>query len=322
MILIIGEDEDHSTNEVIQWLNYFDHPFYRLKKDLEYDVIEFDLDNSKLIFTIGHAEQIIPIHEIKSVWYRRGQFRIKFKKIDVANQGMLADSINEYLKKEINIIEDFFYSIMQDLPHIGTYQLRGVNKLNVLYNASKIGLNIPNTTITNKIKKLEKFGLQHPVITKSISENFHVKIDDQFYTNYTEEISPRGISPKFFYTLFQQKIEKLADIRIFYLLGKCYAMTILSQQNAGSKVDFRKYSRINPSLTVPHKLPSEITKKLKKLMKKIGLETGSIDMALTPENEYFFLEVNPVGQFGMTSKPCNYYLEKKVAIELIKMNNK
>ena len=30
-----------------------------------------------------------------------------------------------------------------------------------------------------------------------------------------------------------------------------------------------------------------------------------------------FLEVNPVGQFGMVSLPCNYQLEKRIAQYLI-----
>jgi hypothetical protein len=31
-----------------------------------------------------------------------------------------------------------------------------------------------------------------------------------------------------------------------------------------------------------------------------------------------FLEVNPVGQFGMVSRPCNYQLERKVAELLLR----
>jgi D-alanine-D-alanine ligase-like ATP-grasp enzyme len=48
-------------------------------------------------------------------------------------------------------------------------------------------------------------------------------------------------------------------------------------------------------------------------MNKLDLNCGSIDMIVTPKNEYVFLEVNPVGQFGMVSYPCNYNLEKKIA---------
>jgi hypothetical protein len=52
-------------------------------------------------------------------------------------------------------------------------------------------------------------------------------------------------------------------------------------------------------------------------MKQLNLNTGSIDMAVNTENEYVFFEVNPIGQYGMTSVPCNYNLDKKIAEYLI-----
>ena len=56
------------------------------------------------------------------------------------------------------------------------------------------------------------------------------------------------------------------------------------------------------------------------LMKQLQLESGSIDMVVTPNNEYVFLEVNPVGQFDYVSKLCNYFIEKEIAVKLIEMN--
>ena len=51
-------------------------------------------------------------------------------------------------------------------------------------------------------------------------------------------------------------------------------------------------------------------------MKKVGLNTGSIDLIQSTDGQIYFLEINPAGQIGMTSKPCNYYLEKKIALYL------
>lgn len=48
-------------------------------------------------------------------------------------------------------------------------------------------------------------------------------------------------------------------------------------------------------------------------MKTIGLDTGSLDFVYSSDKKFYFLEVNPVGQFGMVSRPCNYNLELKVA---------
>lgn len=57
-------------------------------------------------------------------------------------------------------------------------------------------------------------------------------------------------------------------------------------------------------------------------MKLMDLNTGSIDMIKNKNNEYIFLEVNPVGQFSMVSYPCNYYIEEKIASYLINKDKK
>ncbi len=99
-------------------------------------------------------------------------------------------------------------------------------------------------------------------------------------------------------------------------------MGIFSQNNSKTKEDFRNYDQNLPNRNVPIKLPLDIEGKLKKLMKKLNLNSGSIDLIYTIDNKYVFLEVNPVGQFGMVSFPCNYNLEKKIAEFLIKNHEK
>ena len=48
-------------------------------------------------------------------------------------------------------------------------------------------------------------------------------------------------------------------------------------------------------------------------MYKLELNSGSIDLILDKKNRFVFLEINPIGQFGMTSFPCNYSIEKEIA---------
>jgi glutathione synthase/RimK-type ligase-like ATP-grasp enzyme len=53
-------------------------------------------------------------------------------------------------------------------------------------------------------------------------------------------------------------------------------------------------------------------------MLQLELTTASIDLIVDLNENYVFLEVNPDGQFGMISYPCNYYLEKEIANQLTK----
>jgi glutathione synthase/RimK-type ligase-like ATP-grasp enzyme len=47
----------------------------------------------------------------------------------------------------------------------------------------------------------------------------------------------------------------------------------------------------------PYELPEDIVASLKTLMQKLGLVYGAIDLRLTPDGQYVFLEINPAGQF-------------------------
>jgi glutathione synthase/RimK-type ligase-like ATP-grasp enzyme len=44
-------------------------------------------------------------------------------------------------------------------------------------------------------------------------------------------------------------------------------------------------------------LPDSVVAGLRRLMNTLGLVYGAIDLRLTPEGKYVFLEVNPAGQW-------------------------
>ena len=198
------------------------------------------------------------------------------------------------------------------MPHIGTYQTGNMNKIKVIFEASKLGLKIPKTIITSRKNDIVNY-FDSTFITKGIAGVFIPTIAEEGYITYTEQINISNINSTFFPSLFQENIVKEADIRVFYLYGKFYSMAIRSQENPQTNIDFRKYDRIKPNRCVPFNLPEDIMNKLNALMKIVNLETGSIDLILNKNREFFFLEINPVGQFGMTSIPCNYHLEYKIA---------
>ena len=91
-------------------------------------------------------------------------------------------------------------------------------------------------------------------------------------------------------------------------------MAIFSQLDTQTELDFRNYNREKPNRNIPFKLPLKMQEKLLKFIKIMHLDTGSIDMIVTPNDEFVFLEVNPIGQFGWVSNYSNYYLEEKIAL--------
>lgn len=157
------------------------------------------------------------------------------------------------------------------------------------------------------------------VITKPIHSSFIYGDDAHWLPTYTELVTPdvlEQMNENFQPTLFQQYIDKKIEIRSFYLDGAFYSMGIFSQNDDQTKVDFRKYNDRVPNRTVPFKLPDSIEQKLHTLMQTLQFESGSIDLIYSSDEQFYFLEVNPIGQFGMVSYPCNYQLERLIANRL------
>ena len=96
-----------------------------------------------------------------------------------------------------------------------------------------------------------------------------------------------------------------------------YSMAMFSQGSKQTSIDFRRYDRNKMSRRVPYKLPQNLEDKIRILMKELDLNSGSLDIVKT-KDDYYFLEVNPVGQFGFVSGSCNYNLFKKNAEYLTK----
>lgn len=320
MILIISQERDYSTSEVIQWLNYYKAPFVRVNAEDICCLDRVNISNDKscdfVFLIIGKGE--IRFDSITSVWYRRGEINFHSPSLSFIENSDLRVNINRHLNNENAILQDYFYFLIDNISHVGSYRTRGMNKLIVLQEAKMLGIQIPETSI---VCEKSKISYGNALITKSISEAFSPILKQGSYMTYTEIVEQQAVSECFFPSLFQGLVEKEADIRIFYLQNSFYGMAIRSQDHPQTKTDFRKYLNVKPSRHFPFKIPTELQSKLLSLMKRVNLETGSIDMIFTKDGQFIFLEVNPIGQFGMTSKPCNYFLEREVAVSLINNSN-
>lgn len=97
-------------------------------------------------------------------------------------------------------------------------------------------------------------------------------------------------------------------------------MAIFSQNNKKTDIDYRNYDKDRPNRCIPFNLPEEIKEKLIQFLNYTYYNTGSFDLIVSDENEYYFLEINPIGQFGGLSYKCQYKIEEKIAKFLMTKN--
>jgi glutathione synthase/RimK-type ligase-like ATP-grasp enzyme len=158
--------------------------------------------------------------------------------------------------------------------------------------AKKVGLTIPETLITNNPDEARRFWAQHPgqVIYKPFTASYHAWRETRLLKPGEEQFAPAvQLAP----VIFQRYVPAVADLRITVIGDRFFAAEAASHE-AEYKVDVRMNNDI---LYKAHQLPAEIERKLLGFMRRLGLEYGAIDMRLTPDGEYVFLEVNPAGQF-------------------------
>lgn len=264
-------------------------------------------------------DKIINFEEIGSVWYRKYGFFESSSFYKEASERYSFETL-KCITREYYCILQYLVSHLRNKYWITSPSKVNLNKMEILDAAQKCGLNIPKTYIVNRLEYLDK---QDKVIVKSVKDPKIVHHNGNSCMMYTTQVMPEDherVGSSFLASMVQEKIDKKYEVRVFYLMGELYSMIIFSQNDPQTTLDFRQYNREKPNRFLPYKLPTEERKKIKKFMQSIDLNCGSIDLIKATDNKYYFLEVNPTGQFGMVDFPCNYGLHKRVAEMLIKLD--
>lgn len=303
IVIIFSHIEDADTKNVLKWLDYFGQRFLLICS-------VNDLIQNCKIFDIKWIES-----NVKSVWFRKLNFTFELKRTENL---FLSNSLKKFLTSELNSIYDLFNHLYKNTKVLGSTNNMDVEKISTLLIAKKIGLNTPDFLITsNKIKLRDFIKKNGKIITKPIfnvkpiylSKSKHFYMYSALITNIEE------IEDSFFPSLFQAFIEKMYEIRVFFLDGKLFAAGYTNSKRT-QLIDSRNLFKTE-LIYFPVSLPKTIIQKIIRLMEKLNLKTGSLDLILSTEQKYYFLEVNPCGQFERLSNACNFNLDKEVALWLI-----
>src|SRR5690606_25679718 len=207
------------------------------------------------------------------------------------------------LSSELLEFRNYLSYNLKDAFWIPNIQNLNVNKIVLLQQAEKIGIKIPPYIITNNKKELVDFYNQKgKIITKAIGNFPRNYIHNNFLINpiYTKIVTKEIIDKlpnTFFMSLFQQYISKIREYRVLFFNNKCYTVEILSQENEFSKIDSRAKENEDSDIRIQKSsLPLNFENKILKLMNSIDLNIGCIDVIESADGEFYFLEVNPVGQ--------------------------
>lgn len=273
------------------------------------EVIRFDVDlyplQNKLstVFQDGEWVSILETQDVKyrlddisAIWYRRA-YNI--------GKGLREELENKFYGAAMGEIRNTIFGFIEsvDVYSLGKPSVyrRLDSKEEQLKVADKIGLKIPETCLTNNPEEARKFILKHQNVVAKMQTGFAIYedgVENVVFTNVVSEDRLEELDSLLYCPMqFQKMIEKKKELRVTIVGRDVYAFEVDSQQFEDSKVDWRKDGVNLIDKWTRTELPGEVEEKLLELLDVYNVDYGAIDIIVSPEDEYYFIEINAAGEF-------------------------
>jgi glutathione synthase/RimK-type ligase-like ATP-grasp enzyme len=310
-ILLISNKDDITTDFIVQRLHERKISFYRLNtEEITKSIsISFDISaNSFLLFDKALSKEI-DLTQFTGVYFRRPE-------LPMAAQDLSVDE-RDFVLNEISGLLEGIYQILRTAVWVSNvYSIRKAeNKIYQLILAKSLGFKIPLSLISNSFDETARFVLQRDnCIVKPIRTGWIKGEDDKivFTTrldSFPENREQIESCPQF----FQAEIKKNVDLRVTIVGNKAFCAAIHSQDDPQTVTDWRKSEALLRHSE--HRLPQYIEQLCIRLVCDLKLNFGAIDLVLDQEGNYYFLEINPNGQWAWIEKQLRF----DISGELVKL---
>lgn len=315
MILIITSADDLPANEVESIL-----------RRRGADVLRFDIDGfpSRANLTVSYrpgvpryclrvAGKTHRFDSIDAVWYRRsGTVQIHEAIVDEEVRKVLEQDCREFLSSIWDSLD------ARALPGKPSDMQVAQRKASQLARAQALGFEIAPTIVSNDPAEfLDLYRSQAGrLISKIIgSLTLRSRMGSEFM-RYTNTVSRRDVmhaqSIAYGPLVLQAYVPKKLEIRATVVGERVFAAEIHSQATNRTRFDWRRYDlRSTPHR--PHELPPEVARRCVELTARSRLVYAAIDLILTPDDRYVFLELNSAGEYGWIEELTGLPISEAIA---------
>jgi hypothetical protein len=296
-VLIVTETDDLHADAMAATLRKH-HRISPIRLDMREFPCEsgsFRLDRAGTARSLSH---VYSLDDVTSVWWRRPHQTVVPSGVSPAD--------DDYRQAEC---DGFLQGLLWSIPAVWVNDpgadRTATRKIVQLETARRSGFAIPETLITNDPDEARSFAGSRPgaVVYKRTGTG---RAEFSETRLITPADLPRLETIRCAPTTFQDYIDAECDLRVVWIDGIEWTVRIDSQSGAG-RVD----SRLDTSVAfTPERLPAAVSKSITTVMGALGLVFGVLDLRLGTDGEYYFLEVNPQGQFA--------YLEIKTGLPIFR----
>jgi glutathione synthase/RimK-type ligase-like ATP-grasp enzyme len=160
--------------------------------------------------------------------------------------------------------------------------------------AQDVGLEIPTTLVTNDPSEAKRFVESHRrggVAYKTFLPAAHDWRETRILgSQELDQIESVSYAP----VIFQEYVPVELDLRIT-VVGETVLATAIHSRDTHYEADYRM--DLDNARVEAFDLPGEVRKRVADLAARLGLVYGAVDMRLTPDGRFVFLEVNPSGEW-------------------------
>ncbi len=300
MLLIVTNRADLATDFLILRLRQLKLPFLRFNTEDFPSRATICIDNStkKWRWAIEIQRKLYHDFEFNGVYLRHPEIAT-IDYVEKAQQDFAETEVAETLRSLWRVIPDNFW-----LNHPRQVWIAS-NKIMQLMIAEELGLRVPPTIVTNSPKAIINFRECQSggkLAAKAVRHGF-VKNKDGVVLAGTqpfvlEDMEEEGTA-KNIPIQIQLLITKKCDVRVVVVDNEIFPTRIFSNKTSSAPLDWRLEQLRGEHLRhETFELPPDVEALCLELPKRMGLRYSSMDLIEDQEGKFWFLELNPNGQWA------------------------
>jgi glutathione synthase/RimK-type ligase-like ATP-grasp enzyme len=313
-VLVITNDHDEHADAVIAELNRRAAPVFRFHPEEYPDAcsISLEIRDGHIDGEIRDERNRVGFHDICAAWYRRS--RRLFAPLPSLN--LLQGNLENFVQVQSSAMLTALFGSLQTLWVGQPFKLRRAEvKALQLAQASKSGLATPTTLISNEPQRAAAFHDALGDADCAVKPLIATRVDGEDGARLPLTTTlPRGhaldsvaVAP----TIFQPYIEKAYELRCVVMGDKLFTAKLNSQDTESARKDWRA-AAVEEEGDVKYEmfdLPERVQAAVHRLVRSFEINFASIDLIVTPEGEFVFLDLNPNGQW--------LWLEEELGLPLV-----
>jgi glutathione synthase/RimK-type ligase-like ATP-grasp enzyme len=293
-VLIVTNDHDEHADAVILELNRRDVPVFRFHpEDFPHACsVSIEIRDGRVQGELGTADRRVAFDDVCAAWYRRS------RNLYMGPVSRTSEKLDDYVKAQSTATVVAVCAGLETLWVSHPFKLRRAEvKALQLAEASRAGLRIPLTLISNDPVRAATFvdALEEtecaikPLIAIGVTDEHGYRLPLTTTLPRGHSLESLALAP----TMLQPYVDKAFELRCVVIGQKIFCAKLDSQADERSRIDWRGGDPKHEVFT----LPREVEASIHWLMDAFELNFASLDMIVTPEGEFVFLELNPNGQW-------------------------